>query len=527
MNLDFLIKNGLIIDGTGNPELQQKDIGITENRINIIGDISETNAERIIDAKGFCICPGFIDTHSHSEFTLLADGRAEAKISQGITTEINGNCGFSAAPLYGLALEQREKELESLHVRERWNTFSEYFELLNKRRFAINFITLTGHSNLRASVIGYSDREPMQSEKEMIFKLLKDALGSGAIGLSTGLAYPPGIYSDTAEIVELAKETIKNKGRIYTTHLRDEGERLVEAIEEAIKIGLNSKLHVHISHLKTSGEKNWGKIDAVLEKIKDAQYKGLNLTADRYPYIAANTDLDAVLPSWIYEGGHKEELKRLENLKIQKKLKRELLKTYPEENYWDNIAISAVNSERNKWMEGKSLLVISKVLGKDPVECLFKILIDERLRVGATFFLMSEENLKTIIKLSYVMIGSDSSARCFNGITAAGKPHPRGFGSFPRILGRYVRAQRVITLAEAIHKMTGLPAKTFGIKQRGVIKEGFFADIVIFDPNKIKDKATFENPFEKPEGIHHVFVNGKPVLWEARITGEMPGRILT
>lgn len=533
MNLDFLIQRGFIIDGTGNDTVARRgDIGIKGDRIKAIGDLSGVNAEKVINVSGLCVCPGFIDTHSHSEFTLLADGRAEGKICQGITTEINGNCGLSAAPLYGLAFEQRQKDLEKLNIKERWNSFLEYFAILNKKNFATNFITLVGHGNLRASIVGYSDRELIAEEKGKMIKLLRDALDSGAKGLSTGLVYPPGVYSNTLEIIELAKEVARHVGTtrfrdggIYTTHMRSEGDGLLEAVDEAIKIGFDSNIHVHISHLKTSGEKNWGKIENVFEKIHNAHQRGLSLTCDRYPYIAAGTDLDAVLPSWAYEGGHEEELRRLQN--EQERLCKDILSAYPEESYWGSIRISSVNLNKNKWMEGKSLSDIGKLLGKPPVECLFEILIEENLKVEAIFFSMNEENLKSILKQPYIMIGSDSAARSFDGVTAKGKPHPRGFGSLPRILGSYVREQGVLSIEEAVYKMTGLPAKTFGIKQRGVITEGFYADIAVFDPDKIKDWSTFDNPFEKPEGIYYVFVNGIPALWEGKQTGALPGRILT
>ena len=527
MNFDFLIKGGLIFDGTGSDaKPRYGDIGVKGDRIEAIGNLSGASAEKTIDAKGICVCPGFIDTHAHSEFTLLADGRAEGKICQGITTEINGNCGLSAAPLYGAAFEQREKDLEDLNIKERWNSFSEYFAILNKKKFATNFMTLVGHGNLRASAAGYAARELIHEEKENMSKLLKDAIDSGAKGMSTGLVYPPGVYSDTSEIIELAKKAVKYKDGIYTTHMRSEGHGLLEAIDEVIKIGLDSKIPVHISHLKTSGEKNWGKINKVFEKIHDAQQKGLNLTCDRYPYIAASTDLDAVLPSWVYEGGHEKELERLKSSNVQERIRKEILQEHPEKNYWDNITISSVNLNKNKWMESKRLSDISRISGKAPMEFLFEILAEEKLRVGAIFFSMHEDNLKSILKLPFAMFGSDSSARSFDGITAQGKPHPRGFGSFPRILGKYVREEKVFSLQEAVYKMTGLSAKTFKIERRGIIAKDFFADITVFDPNTVKDNSTFDNPFQMPEGIYYVFVNGVPVVWEGGCTGALPGRIL-
>jgi N-acyl-D-amino-acid deacylase len=525
VDFDFFIQGGMIIDGSGNNHLiREGDVGIKGDRIKAVGNLSGATAEHFINARDMIICPGFIDTHAHSDFTLLADGRSEGKIYQGITTEINGNCGMSAAPLYGFAVEHREKELDELNIKERWNSYSEFFTLLNKKGFATNFVFLVGHGNLRSSVTGFSNRELLYKERKKMFELLRDALRSGARGLSTGLAYPPGIYSDTKEIIDLARETRKDGGFIYSTHMRDESDNLLTSLDETIKIGFDAGIHVHISHLKTNGRTNWGKITKVFEKIHNAQQQGLRITCDRYPYIATSTDLDAVLPPWVYEGGHEEALKRLQN--ERQRLRDAVFRLYPEETDWKSIRISSVHMHKNKWIEGKSLFDIGRYLKKPPLECLFDILIEEKLRVGAIFFSLNEDNLKSILALPYAMIGSDSSGRSFDGITAHGKPHPRGFGSFPRILGRYVREQGVLSLTEAVYKMTGLPADIFKIKHRGIIHEGFYADITVFHSDTIKDRATFESPFERPEGVPYVFVNGAPVLWEGKYTNTLPGRVL-
>ncbi|MBI4710832.1 MAG: D-aminoacylase [Nitrospirae bacterium] len=523
MHCDYLIKNGTVIDGSAHDaEPLKADLAVKGDRITAVGNLSNVTAEKVLDAKGYFVCPGFIDTHAHSEFTLLADGRAEGKICQGVTTEINGNCGLSAAPLYNQAFEQRQKDLEEFNIKERWNNFSEYFALLKKRGLAVNFMTLAGHGNIRASVMGYAGRKPQKQDMKGMLELLRDAINSGAGGLSTGLIYPPGVYAETEEIIELAKETALH-GCIYTSHMRSEGDMLLEAVEEAVRIGFESKIRVHISHLKTSGGKNWGKLTDVLKLIEEAGLKGLKISCDRYPYTAGSTDLDAVLPAWVYEGGRGEEMERLKNSEVREKIKKEMPHS---KDYYGNITIASVDSDKNKWMEGKRFSDICGALGKSSLEFIFELLIEEDLRVGAIFFSMNEDNLKNILKQPYTMIGSDSSARCFNGVTAKGKPHPRGFGSFPRVLGRYVRNEGIFSIEEAVYKMRGLPAKTFGIKQRGVITEGFSADIVIFDPDRIKDKASFDSPFEKPEGIYYVFVNGVPVLWEGELTGKLPGRII-
>jgi N-acyl-D-amino-acid deacylase len=525
MTLDFLLKGGTVVCGASPYEVPLRtDIGIRGDRIEAIGELRENTAERIIDASGLCISPGFIDAHSHSEFTLLADGMAEGKICQGVTTEINGNCGFSAAPMYGDILEQRMSELDRFHINERWNSFSEYFEILRIRGIALNFLTLVGHGNLRGSVAGYADRDLTGKEKNRIHKLLGESLGDGARGLSTGLVYPPGMYADTSEIIDLARETVRCGGIVYTTHMRSEGNELLESLDEAVRIGFGSKIPLHISHLKTFEEKNWDKIGDVLKRIRDAQEKGLMITCDRYPYTAASTSLDVILPYWVYEGGRREAMKRI-RLK-EKEIREEILKIHPPEFYEKKVKIARVGSDRNKWMEGKSLYELSMTAGKKPLHCLFDILAEEELDVDAIFFSMSEDNLKTILQCPFTVIGTDSSARCFSGDTSNGKPHPRGFGSFPKVLGKYVREEAVLTLEDAIFKMTGLPAKIFRIEKRGMIKEGYYADITVFDPGKIIDRAGFDNPFRRPEGIYHVFVNGIPVMLDGEKTNRLPGKIL-
>ena len=531
MKIDFLIKNGLIFDGNLSEPLEA-DVGISGDKIVFInrrsgvkskGLGSSQKAEKIIDAEGLSVAPGFIDTHAHSDFTVLADPRAEGKICQGITTEINGNCGLSAAPFYGDVLHQREDDLQELGIHERWSTFKEYFHILKKKGSAINFATLAGHGNIRASVKGYKDQELTKSDLKKMCALLIESVKEGAIGLSTGLIYPPGVYSKTEELIEIARCC---KDLIYTTHMRSEGEKLIGSIKETIKIGKEAGIKVHISHIKTSGEENWHKIQDAVSIMEKYRKEDTFLTCDRYPYTSSSTDLDAILPSWTFSGGKEKELKRLKDSKIRIKIKNQILKNKSFKDYWKNIFISSLNTDKNMWMLGKSLYDISRIRGREPVDIVFDILIEENLRVGAIFSSMNEDNLKRFLSLSYCMIGTDSSARCFSGPTCKGKPHPRGFGSFPRFLGKYVRDEGLMSMSEGIHKMTMLPARTFGIHKRGVIKKGAFADLVIFDQEKINDRATFEDPFLKPEGIYYVFINGLPALWEGKITGVRAGRIL-
>ncbi len=527
MRLEFLIKEIMVCDGTGSKPFRAS-IGIYSDRI-IINPETDS-AETIIDGDGFILSPGFVDTHGHSEFTVLADPLMEGKLFQGITTEINGNCGLSGAPLYGEYLEHRLDDLREYDIRLRWNTLREYLKIIEDLRPSINFATLAGHGNIRGSVMGFGDRYPEESDMNKMKSLLTDAINDGAMGISTGLIYPPGIYSDTDELTELTRHgyrySIEKKFPfIYASHMRSEGERLIESIEEVLSIAKNSGSPVHISHLKTAGKKNWHRINDAISLINNAINDSIKITSDRYPYTASSTDLDSILPSWLFEGGKEKELERLRNEDIRKRVRHEILCDV-DEGYFDRIIISSVEKPTNRWMEGKSVSEISNIINMDRIDFIFHILIDERLRVGAIFHSMSEENLERFLAQPFMMIGSDSSSRSFNGVTKKGRPHPRGFGSFPRFLRRYVIEKQIITLEEAIHRITYLPCKTFGIKDRGVIRDNAFADIVIFDPQRIMDNADYNNPFVKPDGIIHVFVNGKPAILYGETTGIRNGRVL-
>jgi N-acyl-D-amino-acid deacylase len=525
VKLDYLLQGGVIIDGAGkDSEPIKKDIGIKGDRIVFMGEACPTEAHEVIDLDGLIISPGFIDCHGHSEFTLFADGRAQAKVSQGVTTEINGNCGVSAAPLVGEGKDRREADHEEFSISDRWSYFEDYYEKLTHRGIAINFATLTGHGTIRASTIGYANREPQPHELEQMIHFFRDSLEFGVLGLSTGLIYPPGIFAHAHEIAALAHAAKPFHG-IYTTHLRSEGDNLLDAIDEALSIASQSGLNLHLSHLKTQGRKNWHKIDQVFDKIEKAHSDSLSVTCDRYPYTASSTDLDTVLPPSVFEGGYEAALNRLKN--YSERIKAEILASCDQEYPWQRVVISSVNHDKNKWMEGLSLDEIAIRENMNPLDMLFELLIDECLRVGALFFTMSEDNLRLILKKPYCVIGSDSSARNFDGVTKKGKPHPRAFGTFPRIVSTFVNDESILTLSQAIHKMTGLTARIFGIQDRGIVGEGFYADIVVFDKERIRDRATYRDPFQRPEGIEYVFTNGIPTLWKGELTENLPGRVLT
>ncbi len=521
---DILIRGGLVYDG-GLSEPRVLDVAIEGDRITYAGPPGPAEAASVIDAKGLLVCPGFIDTHAHSDFTIVADNRAEGKIMQGVTTEVNGNCGMSAAPLYNGAFERREEDLRELGITERWHTFREYFELLVKKGTAVNVAMLAGHGNIRGSVVGYDDKAPSPEEMNGMLGLLQESIEEGAIGLSTGLIYPPGIYSQTEELIELCRP-LGERGLIYASHMRSEGTALVEAVNEVLRIGREAGNRVHISHIKTAGQSNWHKADEVISLLTEAVSSGERVTCDRYPYTASSTDLDAVLPSWAYAGGNDQELRRLRDEGERARMVREMKEQGATGAYWSRVIISSVSSEANRWMEGKTISDIAAVFGTDEMDAVFRVLSEERLRVGAIFLSMAEENLGKFLSLPFCMIGSDSSARCFDGPTRRGKPHPRTFGTFPRFFGRYVRDEALMPFVEAIHRTTALAADTFGLKGRGRIAPGMYADIVVFDPGKIADTATFDDPFRRPEGIRYVLVNGKTAVTDGQYRPVLAGRVL-
>jgi N-acyl-D-amino-acid deacylase len=510
------------MDGSGAPG-SKKNVAIRSGRIIHAGS-GEVLAREVLEAEGLCVTPGFIDTHSHSDFTLLADpGAAKGKLFQGVTTEINGNCGLSGGPLLGEARSRREDDLGELSIVERWESLDDYLALVAKTSPYMNFATLAGHGNLRGSVIGYSDRPPTVAEMAAMKALLAESVSAGALGLSTGLIYPPGAYSDTGELSELAAHGKGlREGFVYATHMRSEGDRLLEALEEAVQIGEKAGA-LHVSHIKTSGRANWRKIDGAIALLEGARARGLAATADRYPYTAAATDLDAVLPSWVYDGGTGAELRRLKDLETARKIKSEIGR---DDEYWRGVFVSDTARNDDRWAEGKSIAEISEALGMAPLDAVFRLLIGANLRVGAIFHGMNEDNLRRFLRLPWVMVGSDSSARSFEGVTARGRPHPRSFGTFPRFVKRYTMESGTMTLEEAVRRMTHLAARTFGLAGRGLIKEGWWADIAVFDPERFADTATYAEPFSKAEGLVHLVVNGQVTIKDGELTGRRGGRVL-
>ena len=530
---DLIIKNIKIYDGSGG-ESFIADVGIKGDKIAKIGVVNSKlqtpNAE--LRGEGLCLSPGFVDIHSHSDYYLLIDPLAQSKVRQGVTTEVGGNCGYSASPIFGSPLLERGKSYkEQFGLDLNWTDIKGYSEKIEENGISLNYCQLIGHNTIRASVMGVVDREPSLVEMKKMEKIIEEAMDEGAVGMSVGFAYTPSCFAKKDEVANLCKIVAK-RGGIFTTHIRSEGRTLIESIEEVIDIARVSGVRLQISHLKTFGEENWGKLDRVFELIESAVDDGIDITCDRYPYTAANTGLQAVLPDWVFDGGKEKAIERLKDSKARTDIMDDLLKKHPSDGYWDSVMISQVVTDKNKSVEGKSVKEAWDMgrgtLGKKRgiLDFIFDILIEENMEVDAIYFSMNEDNMKKILKKDYVMIGSDSGARSIDGVLGLGLPHPRTFGTFPRVLGKYCRDEKLFDLPTAIYKMTSFPCKRIGIKDRGIIKEGYFADLVIFNPDAISDTTTYKSPKNYPKGIEYVIINGNITVKDGEHTRVKGGRIL-
>lgn len=521
---DLLIVNAMVIDGTSSPWFYG-DIGVNSGKISAIGNLKRYKAKKVIDAKDLFVCPGFIDIHSHSDFHAILDYKCESKVRQGVTTEVIGNCGYSLAPLLGEALEESKKSHFELYgIQVGWQTVGEYLQALEKARPSINYAMLVGHGAIRKSVMGYEKRDPTKDELLQMKRLLDQAIKQGAFGMSTGLIYSPGSFAKKDEIIELCKVVARRNG-IYTTHMRSESEYLEESVLESIDIGEKSGISVQISHHKACGRKYFGKVNKTLEMIEQARSRGIDVTCDVYPYTATATDLDAILPDWVHEGGIQKLLERLKDKNIREKIKKQIDPVQKAMSGYENLYITYTFTEKNKRFQGKSIAEISEILRKDPLDTAFDLIVEERSKVGMMRFAMDEEDVKKVISSPFSMIGSDGSALSTEGVLSHGHPHPRNFGTFPRTIAHYVKEFKVITLEQAIYKMTSFPARRIGLFDRGIIRPKMAADLVIFDLDKIQDLATYEDPKKYPQGIIHVIVNGEPVIFECEHTQARAGKI--
>jgi len=523
---DIVIKDGEIIDGTGSVGFNG-DIGIKDGKIAFIGKLKEFEARLVINADGLKVSPGFIDIHSHTDADLLLNPNAESKVRQGVTTEITGQDGFSWGPLGGPEFEEKKKQFNDNYGEElKWFTIKDFLDDLSGRKFSVNIATMVGLGTIREFVIGLEDRVANSDEIQKMQDEVLKAIEQGAIGLSSGLEYIPDSFASTKELIEVCR-VVPEQYRLYASHIRNEDNYVLEAIDEAIEIARKSNSRLQISHLKVSGKTNWWKVDEVLRKIDEAIKNGLDIHADRYPYIAYHTMLSSLLPLWVREGGTRRLLERLKSreriYEVRQFVEKEVSNL---EGEWNGVLISSVGNEKFRAYQGKTIKQLSEEIGMDGFETTVKIIIETENQVMMMGFGMEETSTEKIIAHPNVMISSDA------GIHAPYPPmnrkiaHPRAYGTFPRAISKYVRERKICSLEEMIRKMTSMPAEKIGLKDRGKIVEGYFADIVIFDYDKIQDKATFTEPHQYPDGIPYVIINGQVVVSNYEHTGIMSGKVI-
>jgi N-acyl-D-amino-acid deacylase len=526
---DVVITSGDIYDGSGGTSYVA-DVGIKDGYIKAIGRL-EPDADVVIDAQGLAVAPGFINMLSWATESLIEDGRSQSDIRQGVTLEVMGE-GWSMGPLNKQMKRDMRQSQGDIKFNIEWTTLGEYLEYLARKGVSTNIASFVGATTVRVYALGYEDRPPTRAELNRMCNLVARAMQEGALGVSSALIYAPGCYADNDELTALAEVTSKYGG-MYITHIRSEGNRLLEELDELIAIARKTNVTAELYHMKAAGKSNWHKLDAMIEKFEKARAEGLKITADMYTYTAGATGLDAAMPPWVQEGGHKAWVQRLKNPKIRKRLLRQMTTPADEwENFYllagtpENILLVGFKNEKLKHLTGKTLAEAAKIRGKSPAETAIELVIEDDYRVDTVYFLMSEENVKRQIKLPWVSFCSDSASLAPEGVFLKSNVHPRAYGSFARLLGKYVRREKVIPLAEAIRRLTSLPAENLKLDRRGKLEKGYYADVVVFDPDTIIDHATFEKPHRYATGMVHVFVNGTQVLKDGKHTGAKPGRVV-
>ena len=527
---DVLIKNGRIIDGSGAVGYTGA-IGINADTIAALGELPNATGSTEIDASGLVVAPGFINMLSWATVSLLEDGRSQSDIRQGVTLEVFGE-GWSVGPLNEAMKKNQQENQGDIKFEVAWTTLEEGLQHLANKGISPNIASFVGATTLRIHQIGYEDRPPTKTELDSMKLLVRQAMEDGALGVGSSLIYAPAFYSSTEELIELCKVAAEYDG-MYISHMRSEGEKILESLDELIRVADEAGIRAEVYHLKQGGTANWDKLDAVVAKIDSARTAGLEITTDMYTYTAGATGLDASMPPWVQEGGYEKWAERLQDPEIRARVMREM-KTRGED--WENLyeaAGSAENlllvgfkSDSLKYLTGKSLAEVAAMRKQPPEETAMDLVVQDGSRVGTVYFLMSEENVKRQIALPWMSFCSDSGSLAPEGVFLKSNPHPRAYGNFARLLGKYVREEKVIPLEEAVYKLTTLPATNLRINRRGALKEGYFADLAIFDPNEIRDHATFENPHQYASGMVHVFVNGIQVLREGEHTGALPGRVV-
>jgi N-acyl-D-amino-acid deacylase len=527
---NVIIKGGTVYDGTGAAG-RVTDVAIRGDRISSIGDLANAAAKTTIDARGLAVAPGFINMLSWSTESLIQDGRSQSEIRQGVTTEIMGE-GNSMGPLNDRMKERYVREQKDIKYDIKWNTLAEYLRYLEKHGVSCNVASFLGATTVREYVIGLEDKQPTPEQLEQMRDLVRKEMEAGALGIGTSLIYPPAFYAKTDELIELCKVAAKYQGK-YISHMRSEGNQLLESLDELIRISREAGLPAELYHIKAAGEKNWPKEDQLLERIEAAQKEGLKISANMYTYTAAGTGLDACLPPWTEDGGYPALFKRLRDPATREKIAAEVrVDSDAWENLYlaagspDKIVLTGFKSEKLKPLTGKTLAEVAKVRGKDPIETIMDLLSEDESRIDSMYFLMSEENVRKELAKPWISFGSDEASQEPEGVFLKSNPHPRAYGNFARVLGKYSRDEKVLTLPEAVRRLSALPATNLGLDHRGFIQEGMFADVVVFDPAKIRDRATFDKPHQYAVGMEHVFVNGVQVLKDGEHTGAKPGRAL-
>jgi N-acyl-D-amino-acid deacylase len=525
-----VIRGGTVYDGTGAPG-RRADVGIRGDRVAAIGDLGRARAATVLDARGLAVAPGFINMLSWATESLIADGRSQGDIRQGVTTEIFGE-GWSMGPLTPEMKARARAEQGDFKFEIEWTTLGEYLAYLERRGISPNVASFVGAATVREHVVGLEDRAPTAEEMERMRALVRAAMEDGALGVGSSLIYAPGFYARTEELVELCRAAAPYRGT-YISHLRSEGDRLLEAVEELIRIGREAGVPAEIYHLKAAGESNWPKLDAVIARVEAARAAGQKVTADMYTYTAGATGFTACLPPSALDGGYEALFRRLSDTGERARI-LEAMKAKPEG--WENLCRAAgspdrlllveFKSEALKPLIGQTLAEVARARGKEPEETILDLILEDRTRVGVVFFLMSEDNVRRQMKRPWISFGSDASSMAPEGVFLKSSAHPRAYGNFARVLGRYVREEKLITIAEAVRRLAGLPAANLGLADRGVLRAGAFADVAVFDPKTIADKATYDRPHQYAAGMRHVLVNGVPVLRDGEHTGARPGRAL-
>jgi N-acyl-D-amino-acid deacylase len=527
---NVLIRGGTVYDGTGGPG-RRVDVGILGDQIVAVNDLSSRTATTIVDATGLAVAPGFINMLSWSVDSLMVDGRSQGEIRQGITLEIFGE-GSSMGPLTEAMKKRMLEDQGDLKYDITWTTLAEYLKTLEKRGVSTNVASFVGATTIREHVIGLEDKKPTPEQLDQMRALVKNEMEAGALGIGSSLIYAPAFYASTEELIELCKVAAQYRGK-YISHMRSEGNKLVEAVDELLRISREAKIPAEIYHLKAAGQANWPKMDTVIAMVEKARAEGLKITADMYTYPAGATGLDAAMPPWVLDGGYDEAYKRLKDPATRKKIAQAI--TTPSKD-WENLYLAAGSPDRVLLVEfksdalkpltGKTLAEVAKLRNESVPDTIMNLVLEDRSRVGTVYFMMSEDNIKKQIALPWVSFGSDASSMAPEPPFTKSSAHPRAYGNFARLLGKYVRDEKVIPLEDAVRRLSGLPATNLELQNRGFIREGMFADVVIFDPGQIADRGTFEKPHQYAVGMKHVFVNGVQVLKDGEHTGAKPGRAI-